>query len=120
MDSTSGPRPIEVGHFGAAVSVASTGLVVVGAPTSHAAFLFAINETSPGNASLVLLADLIPVAGGFDTAATNYGTMPCLIVCVDRRLSFDMRAVSYIYRHVGDCHLFRIGGNRGYFCEQRR
>ena len=73
MDSTSGPRPSFGAYFGSEVAVASNGLVVVGAPPLDAAFLFAINETSAGNATLALLADLIPAAGGPAVADSNFG-----------------------------------------------
>lgn len=75
MDATSGPRPKDFGHFGDDVSVTPGGLVAVGSLLTNSAFLFVINETSPGNASLVLLADLIPAAGGPEIPSSNYGTL---------------------------------------------
>ena len=77
MDSTSGPRPSAFAYFGSEVAVASNGLVVVGARSVVSAFLFVINETSAGNASLVLLADLIPAAGGPAIAESNFGMFLC-------------------------------------------
>ena len=73
MDATWGPRPKNSAYFGNDVFVTSNGLVAVGAVASTSAYLFAINETSSGNASLVLLADLIPAAGGPAITGSNYG-----------------------------------------------
>ena len=78
MDSTAGPRPTDFSYFGHVVSVASNGLVVVGTNIGDAAFVYAIKETWPGNASLVLLADLIPAPGGLGIAASRFG--PILVV----------------------------------------
>ena len=75
MDATSGPRPKIFGFFGDDVSVTAGGLVAVGAGVTNSAFLFVINETSPGNATLVLLAELLPAARGPDVANSNYGTL---------------------------------------------
>lgn len=72
ITSTMAPVPRGGDYFGYSVSMATSGLVVVGAFNLDSSFLYAINATSPTEA-FVFLAELLPAPGGPGRTNANYG-----------------------------------------------